>query len=247
MRETFSSRLKRSAELTEVKKKCCRFTDSAFTAPGVVLSKKQDSYDAVSGIYGKCRCDGCRQVFFRRMFIIFGSVTDPMKSYHLEFAFSTAREAELMAGLLEENGFRFSISERSGRHIVYVKNSGAIEDFLVFIGAQSSAFEVMNSKIVHEIRNDTNRQVNCDTANIGKQLEAARVYIDAVRYLEETGRLDSLPEDLRITAKLRIENEQLSLTELGRMMFPEVSKSGVKHRLRKILSAAENARRDSQK
>ena len=241
MRETFSSRLKLSAEQTEVKKKCCRFTDSAFTFPGAVLSKKQDSYDTISAIWEKCRCDGCRQVFFRRMFIIFGSVTDPMKSYHLDFAFSTVKEAELMAELLSENGFGFSISERSGRHIVYVKNSGAIEDFLVFIGAQPAAFEVMNSKIVHEIRNDTNRQVNCDTANIGKQLEAARTYIDAIRYLLDTGKLDSLPEDLRITAKLRIENEQLSLTELGRMMNPEVSKSGVRHRLKRILAAAQNA------
>ena len=244
MRETFSSRLKQSAEQTEVKKKCCRFTDSAFSSQGAVLSRKNDSSAVVSDIYGKCRCEGCRQVFFRRMFIIFGSVTDPMKSYHLDFAFSTEGEAELMVSLLRENGFEFGKSRRAGRHIVYTKNSTVIEDFLVFIGAQSSAFDVMNSKMVHEIRNDANRQVNCDTANIGKQLEAAKTYVDAVRYLEESGKLDSLPDDLRTTARLRLENEQASLAELGRMMIPEVSKSGVKHRMKRILSAAEEARKE---
>ena len=244
MRESFSSRLKQNAELTEEKKKCCRFIRGMFSDPSAVLSKNTDSSGTIESIYRKCRCDGCRQVFFRHMFIIFGSVTDPMKSYHLEFAFSTEKEAEMMVSMLSENGFTFSRSRRGNRHTVYVKNSGTIEDFLVFIGAQSSAFEVMNSKIVHEIRNDANRQVNCDTANIEKQLEAARVYVEAARFLDETGKLDSLPEDLRKTARLRIDNEQMSLAELGRMMIPEVSKSGIKHRLRKILAAAEEARKE---
>ena len=132
-------------------------------------------------------------------------------------------------------GFSFGASVRRGKYVIYMKNSTDIEDFLVFIGAQTAAFDVMNEKIVREFRNSVNRQVNCDTANIEKQLAAGKKYIDAVRLLIEADKIDSLPDELRETALLRYENHQLSMTELGRLLTPEVSKSGVRHRLERIL------------
>ena len=106
--------------------------------------------------------------------------------------------------------------------MAYIKESSTLEDFLVFIGASGAAFELMNSKIVHEFRNSVNRQVNCDTANIGKQLKAVRKYVDAVQFLIDSGNFEKLPEELKETAKLRIENDQLSIAELGKLTKPPI-------------------------
>ena len=135
---------------------------------------------------------------------------------------------------------------RKGRHILYLKDSTAIEDFLVSIGAQNAAFDVMNTKIMNDFRNSVNRQVNCDTANIKKQLATSQKYIEAIRWLMETGKLEILPEELRTTAKLRMENDQLSLSDLAKLTNPPVTKSGMKHRLEKILSFAAEARETKQ-
>ena len=105
--------------------------------------------------------------------------------------------------------------------------------------ANGAAFEIMNVKIVHEFRNSVNRQVNCDTANIEKQLQAVKKYTDAIGKLIESGKIDALPTELRETAVLRYEHQQLSLTDLGKLFNPPVSKSGLKHRLDKILGIAQ--------
>ena len=118
-----------------------------------------------------------------------------------------------------------------------------MEDFLAYIGASAAAFDIMNAKIVKEFRNSVNRQVNCDTANIEKQLEASKKYVDAIRYLTETGAITKLPENLQQTARLRLENEQVSLAELGNLCEPKVSKSGMKHRMEKLLEYAESIRK----
>ena len=100
----------------------------------------------------------------------------------------------------------------------------------------------MNTKIMNEFRNSVNRQVNCDTANIKKQLATSQKYIEAIRYLIESGKLETMPEELRTTAKLRLEHDQLSLSDLAKLTNPPVTKSGMKHRLEKILSFAEEVR-----
>jgi len=187
-----------------------------------------------------CRCENCLAVLLRALFIRFGTMTDPMKRYHLEYGFKNAGSREQMGILLENAGFSFHASsrktEKSGeKFLLYYKNSSDMEDFLAYIGASGAAFEIMNAKIVKEFRNSVNRQVNCDTANIEKQLEASQKYIEAIRLLVRTGAISKLPENLQETAKLRLENEQLSLGELGNLCEPKVSKSGMRHRMEKLL------------
>lgn len=241
-KSSFSGILKEQLAAEEIRKKCCRHTAADIRS----LSPK-DSDDLggeLSAIYESCRCDGCRAVYLRYVFILFGSVTDPAKSYHLDIAFRTEKERNCVKGALAECGFDFSESVRTAAagttYLLYIKKSSDIEDFLLFIGAQTAAFELMNVKIEKEFKNSVNRQVNCDTANIEKQLASVKKYSEAINYLIETKAIDKLPAELKETALLRIENSQLSLSDLGGMMNPSVSKSGIKHRLDKILAFAED-------
>ena len=190
--------------------------------------------------YSKCLCDGCRAVLVREMFVKYGSITDPAKQYHLDFSFKTEEERDAAYEILSSVGFDFRKTVRRERFVMYIKESSVIEDFLVYMGAQNAAFDVMNSKIVHEFRNSVNRQVNCDTANIEKQLASVKKYTDAIKLLEENGKLDTLPDELKETARVRMENEQLSLADLGALLTPPVTKSGVRHRLDKILYYAQS-------
>ena len=237
-KESYSSVLKKQLSMIDIKKKCCSYT--FFSLDDV--RKTADSSSLISDGYSKSRCDMCRSVFVRRLFTLYGSVTDPMKSYHLEFSFPFEKEREVSLSILEDCGFEFHETKRKNRFIAYTKSSEEIEQFLVFIGSSASAFDVMNSKIVHDFRNSVNRQVNCDTANIEKQLNAAKTQIEAIKYLEKTGRMEALTSDLRETADLRLANSQLSYSDLGKLMEPKVSKSGVKHRLDKLVEIYREAR-----
>jgi len=231
--ESFSKRLKDQLIAEENKKKCCRNIFSS------ALNADYSQNGTITSVWQMAKCDHCRNVFMRAMFIEGGSVTDPEKSYHVEFSFASDEQLTELSEILEECGFFFKQTKRKGRYILYLKESSAIEDFLVFIGASQAAFDIMNNKIVKEFRNSVNRQVNCDTANIEKQLAAVKKYTEAIGFLIESGKIDALPEDLRNTALLRYKNDQLSLADLGRLADPPVSKSGMKHRLDKILSIAE--------
>ncbi len=236
--ESFSKKVKDQLHAEEIRKKCCRFTDASLSA----LSDDENNGENLREIWSKCRCDTCRIVFLRRLFILHGSVTDPTKSFHLDYSFRFQEESAALVAILNDMGLDFRTTERKGRQILYLKDSTAIEDFLVSIGAQNAAFDVMNTKIMNEFRNSVNRQVNCDTANIKKQLATSQKYIEAIRYLMETGKLETLPEELRNTAKLRMEHNQLSLSDLAKLTSPPVTKSGMKHRLEKILSYADETR-----
>lgn len=236
--ESFSKSVKGQLSSVEIKKKCCKFTAAAMQE----LKKCGDGENShiINEIFAKCRCDACQAVFVRELFILFGSVTDPQKQYHLDFSFKTELERDAVCDILSSLGFDFRKAVRRGRFVLYLKGSSDIEDFLVFVGAQNAAFDVMNSKIVHEFRNSVNRQVNCDTANIEKQLASVKKYTEAIKSLNESGKIEALPKELRETAQLRIENEQLSLADIGKLLNPPVTKSGVRHRLEKILDFAQS-------
>ena len=195
--------------------------------------------DGLRAVWERCRCDGCRTVFFRELFRAHGSVTDPHKSYQLDYTLDDAEAGEFLRDALASAGFSFGLSERRGKTVLWLRDSSSVEDFLAYLGATSASFDVMNVKIDREFRGNVNRQVNFDTANIGKQLRATRKYADAAEQLKKAGRYDLLPEDVRITGELRLANEQLNLEELGKLHDPPIGKSGVKHRLEKILRAAE--------
>ena len=124
---------------------------------------------------------------------------------------------------------------RRGVSSLYMKESESIEDFMTYIGAAQASLSIMNAKIMRDIRNNVNRRMNCDAANIYKTTGAATGQIHAIKHLMETGRIDFLPDNLKITARLRLENPQASLEELAQLHEGNISKSGVSHRLAKIV------------
>ena len=180
----------------------------------------------------------CRTAFLRGAFLAGGSVTDPMKGYHLELATSHYHPGRELPALLREAGFEPKETERKGNRVIYFKHSHQIEDFLTFLGAPVSAMGVMAAKIERDLRGSVNRQVNCDSANLDKTVAAAREQLGAIERLEQAGRLDSLPDKLREAARLRLDNPELNLAQLGALCDPAVSKSAFNHRMRKLLELA---------
>ena len=181
------------------------------------------------------KCAKCKEYFFRGLFLSHGTMNDPEKSYRLELVFekeSLARDIKLA---LQEIGIGSSIASRNGKFVVYLRRSESIEDFLAFIGAASLSFEIMNKKIEKEFISNANRATNCDSANINKALQASIRYIDVISKLIKSGQIEVMPEHLKEMAYKRIENKELSITELGKQFTPTISKSGVYHRLEKIV------------
>jgi conserved hypothetical protein len=204
----------------EIKSKCCQ---------------KSFEQGKTADIPSTATCDSCARHFARGLFIAHGSVTDPASGYHLELAFKDEDKRDETAEYLSENaGVAAKKSKRKSAYILYIKDSGAIEDFLAFIGANKAAFSVMNGKILKDLRNNTNRLVNSETANIDKAISASRKHIEMIKELKSSGEFSKLPAELQRTADLRIEYEELPLNELGLKMEPSISKSGVNHRLTKI-------------
>lgn len=181
------------------------------------------------------KCGKCQENFLKGVFLGHGTMNDPAKSYRLEMVLNDDASAKSIQDLLLSIGIDASIALRNGKYVVYLRKSQAIEDFIAFIGAPSFAFEMMNSQIHKELVNNANRITNCDAANINKSLAASDKYFEIITELIETGYVDMLPDHLKEMAYKRIENKELSFKELGKLFNPVISKSGVCHRLEKIL------------
>ena len=188
--------------------------------------------------FGILEDECCRTAFLRGAFLSGGSVTDPEKRYHLELATTHIHASREVSALLTELGFAPRTVMRGASSVIYFKQSEHIEDFLTTIGAPVSAMDIMTAKVDKEIRNGANRALNCDMANMEKSLDAAREQLTAIESLETNGMLETLPEKLRQTARLRLDHPELSLLELAQRCDPPVSKSCINHRMRKLMELA---------
>ena len=184
------------------------------------------------------KCAECARHFIRGAFIACGSITNPGRAYRVEMTIPDAAKNELFCEFLCENGLPPKRTKRASQYVLYYKESESVEDFLTVIGAQKALFKIMDTRIYKEIRNNANRIVNCETANIDKTVSAATTHISAIEQLKNEDKLALLPEELRVTAELRLDNPDISLTELGEAHDPKISKSGVNHRLKKIVDFA---------
>ena len=183
-------------------------------------------------------------LFLRGAFLVCGVVSNPDKEYHLEFTVGSKEKAEQVCRLINESGMSVKQSCRKEKHILYTKDSEGISDILTFIGAMISSMEIMNAKIYKGVRNNVNRAVNCESANIDKTLAASQKQIEDIEYIAGTKGLGILSEALRQIAALRRDNIELSLNDIGKLAVPEISRSGVYHRLKRISEAAEKVRRE---
>lgn len=181
-------------------------------------------------------------MFLRGVFLACGSISDPNREYHLELTLSTEEKCSAIYSLINEQGMSIKKSTRGGQAFLYAKESERISDFLTYIGAMLHSMEIMNVKIYKDVRNNVNRAVNCEAANIGKTVAAAQKQIDDIELIEQLKGLNSLSEDLRQVAEIRLENADMSLREIGEMLNPPISRSGVNHRLGRISRIADSLR-----
>lgn len=184
----------------------------------------------------------CRRAYLRGAFIAAGSVSDPEKNYHLEFVLGDAAMAQQLRDLVNSFGLEAKVVERKEHFVVYLKEGEQIVDLLNVMGAPLALMDLENVRIVKEVRNDVNRRVNCETANLSKVVGAAVKQLEDIAYIEKTIGLSNLPEQLEEMARVRLEYPDTSLKELGSYLATPVGKSGVNHRLRKISSIAETLR-----
>ncbi len=187
--------------------------------------------------------DCCRRAFLRGNFLCLGSMSNPAKSYHMEFVCSSRMQAQQIVDMIGTFRIEAKITERKHHFVVYIKEGEAIVDLLNIMGAHISLMNLENLRIVKEVRSSVNRRVNCETANISKTIHAASRQMEDIIYLRDHYGLNRLPEHLKEMAQVRLEHEDASLKELGEYLDPPVGKSGVNHRLRKLTEMAEELRK----
>lgn len=181
-------------------------------------------------------CENCRNAFLAGAFLSCATVSDPNKDYHLEFTVQYMNLSKSLITLLNEADLSPKYANRKGYHIVYFKDSEAIEDCLYLMGASSTMFEMMNIEIIKDFRNKANRTANCEAANIERTVKASYEHISAINKIKSKKGLDFLKSDLKEMAVLRIDNPDASLAELSQLSG--LSRSGVNHRLKKIVEIA---------
>lgn len=184
----------------------------------------------------------CKRAFIRGAFLSAGSISDPEKFYHFEITCASMRKAKQLQGLMASFDIEARIVLRKRYFVVYVKEGSQIAELLQIMEAPVALMELENIRIVKEMRNSVNRQVNCETANINKTVSAAVKQMEDIRYIQDTIGLESLPENLQEMARVRLERPEATLKELGEALEPPVGKSGVNHRLRKLSLMAEDLR-----
>ena len=181
----------------------------------------------------------CRRSYLRGAFLAVGSMSDPARSYHLEFVCRSEEQAEMIRKLMQDEQLHPGITRRGSRTVVYLKESGEIVELLGMMEAQRSLLAMENERVLRDVRGNVNRRVNLETANISKAVRTASRQIDAIRFLTEQGIEVDLPESLRKMAALRLKHPEATLEELGSLCSPPIGKSGVNHRLRRIVELAQ--------
>lgn len=180
----------------------------------------------------------CRRSYLRGAFLARGSVSNPQSEYHLEILLDSEKEARFLAGLMRELGLPPGSTRRKHKWLVYLKDGGRIADGLNMMGAHAALLEFENARIYKEMRNQVNRLVNCDTANLTKTVRAGVRQEEMIRRLISRVGLRQIPPNLREVAELRLRQPDASLRELGEMARPPLSKSCVNHRLRNLEALA---------
>lgn len=174
----------------------------------------------------------------REAFIKSGSINNPSKKYHLQIMFKENKKAEEMRLLLENFNINAKIIKKDKEYMLYIKDGEEISNFLALIGANNSVLRFEEVRVIKETRNEINRIVNCETANLNKTINASIEQIAAIEKLQKTGKFNKLNDNLKEIAILRLENPDMALSDLGKLLKNPVGKSGVNYRLKKIIDIA---------
>ena len=204
---------------------------------GMLHADSQDALSFEEGIGYVPQRVCCRDAYLRGVFLACGTIFPPQKRYHLEFLMDTSQMASELCDVFFSAGWNAHMTQRRERSVVYVKEFECIAQFLAHIGAHAAYLHMEDARMLREIKNDVNRSVNCSTANIKKTTDAAAKQIRAILLLEREGVLRGQPLGVRQTAEMRLEYPEASLDELAQMS--NVSRSGINHRLRRLVQLAQ--------
>lgn len=182
------------------------------------------------------------RMYIRESFLKSGFVNDPNKEYHLEIVFDKKQKAEEIIKLLYDFNINVKSIKRNNKYMIYIKDGEEISKFLALIGANNAVLKFEEIRVIKDTRNNINRLVNCETANLNKTINASVSQIINIKYLKRIKKFDELPDNLKEIAELRIKNPEATLNELGKMLKKPISKSGVMHRLKKICKIASELR-----
>lgn len=237
----------------DVRQECARvfremYRREALMDGSTVLFASDALYEELTQAPPIFACPHCAAHFLRGVLISCGSVTEPTRGYHMEYRLSDAENLPLLADtllMLDENWKGKSRATARGVSL-YFKNSTVIEEILTLLGANNALFALINAKIERDIRNAENRATNCVMKNIGKTVDAASEVCAAVETIRIAAKFDSLTTELQETATLRVANPNASLSELAKMHNPPITKSGLNHRLQKIIQFAANLKTTSE-
>lgn len=221
-----------------------RFTHSIRFSKVAVFLENFEQGISLDALLGKS-CAACQQAFLRGIFLSMGTVSDPSRSYHAELLIADEARAERIDEFLATLGLSARRIRRAGRIGLYYKSSTAIEELFAEMGGSTVVFKLANAKIEREIRNNENRATNCDARNIARSVSASRHQIAAIEILAAAGALETLSDDLRMTAMLRLEYSEDSLAELAARHEPPISKSGLNHRLAALRELSEKINKRS--
>lgn len=201
------------------------------------------------------------KAYIRGAFLGCGSVSNPEKTYHLELVGKktplpnkkgdhgpsmTNEQCAYLQSIkarLDDYGIKSNLIHRKSHWVLYLKEGGSVADFLSVIGAHRGLLEMENIRIIKEMRNDVNRQVNCETANLNKIIVASYDQVADILLIKDQFGLKNLPKNLYDIAEIRLNYPDASIKELGERLDPPVGKSGVYHRLKKLSQIAEDLKR----
>jgi DNA-binding protein WhiA len=184
--------------------------------------------------------DLCKRAYIKGSFMGSGSISNPEKSYHAEFVSNKEAQSKTIQDILKTYGIIGKNIYRKNNYVTYIKESEQMSDLLALMGANNAVLDFENIRAVKETRNQINRVINCETANLDKIVDTSMRQINNIKILKKYKVIDQLPESLRELAYLRLKHSNASLKELGQMLNPPLGKSGVNHRLRKIEEIAED-------
>lgn len=220
---SFASDVKKQIAENGIKRDCCKKCYE--------LGKSLEKADFI--------CERDLGIYLRGVFMKCGSITPPGRNFMLSFVFKDPDIADHVYSVLDTAGFPPKISSRRGKPLLYYKASESIEDVLSLIGGTKAALEIISAKVMSDVRNNTNRLCNAETANLDRTAKAAAEQCEAIKIIKKFGLLQNLPPELRECAELRLANPDMSLSQLRLLLSEPVSKSGLNHRFQKLIELSE--------
>lgn len=205
-----------------------------------MMERKPDGESVLRSTSPRCSITRlcCTRAYLRGVFLGGGTMSNPSQSYHLELSYRDPPSRETLAKCVQRAGLPIHESARGDRRFFYLKQCEQILTLLTAIGAHASVMRIEDLRVRRQVLGAVNRAMNCDEANMQKQMEASRQQVEAIRRLRDSDEFEGLSEALKEIALARLSSPDATLSQLGASLSPPIGKSGVNHRMRRLMALA---------